>query len=913
MGFCKVGSTVRVVINVSHLLLKDGSSSSEAEATSSDAYSSDDDDNDDDDDDGPLFVDDNFDEDITGTNCPLPNPLPKTTKNEHAKIILTWLVYFILIWQYKNYVSDNGVEQLLKFFKEFLTCIGAALQSHLDVELVLMLAANLPTTLYSARKLLNINRDSFEQFVVCPKCSKLYQMDKILYNDGRKVCARTCTNVQFPNCRRARVCNTKLVKEVVLKDGTRKFYPLKTYCYTSICNSIETLLKRPGFEEECEAWRSRKTKEDLYGDVYDGSVWKSFGNWKSTRPFLNLPRSYGLMLNVDWFQPFERRKDLSVGVLYMVLMNLPRKIRFRRENVILVGIIPALDHEPKSLNYFLEPLVEELRGLWTGVQANTYNSPNEPVEIRAALLCCAADVPAARKLCGFLGHQANRGCSHCYKFFPGGFGESKDYSGFEDCESWPKRTAEQHRRDANIVKNCKSATASEKKASKLGTRYSILLELPYYSSITTCVVDPMYNLFLGTAKRVFSTWIEDGVVSKGDLKKIQERIESFCSSSDLGRLPGNISSNYGGYTAAQWKNFVLLYSMYVLKGVLPDIHLNYWQAFVLACRHLCQSCISNVDLTVAHRKLLDFLKAYERVNGKAAITPNMHLHMHIRECVQNYGSIYGFWLFSFERFNGIMGAFNTNGRGIEVQIMRKFTTSGILSNLLFSLPKQYEDLFLEQCRNILCADTTKVSDVLNPYALDLGMAATGPIPGRGAIWSNLSAFTIPSSYKLGSLDSDSKKLLGKVYRELYSQSIEVSTLFKKLSSVTVGGERYGSRLASRLGNYSRVMSSWCGQDGCIYPGNARPGLVRYYMEHSVEVDGEQLTHVFAVVDWLKPSQRDFGYQNPLSVWYAKQYELAGPAVFLPLQRVYSRFISVEELHDDVKYLVVSPVCRRIYL
>ena len=109
------------------------------------------------------------------------------------------------------------------------------------------------------------------------------------------------------------------------------------------------------------------------------------------------------------------------------------------------------------------------------------------------------------------------------------------------------------------------------------------------------------------------------------------------------------------------------------------------------------------------------------------------------------------------------------------------------------------------------------------------------------------------------------------------------------------------------------LSSWCGQDGCIYPGNARPGLVRHYMERSVEVDGEQPTHVFAVVDWLKPSQRDFDYQNPLSVWYAKQYELAGPAAFLPLQRVHSRFISVEELHDDVKYLVVSPVCRRIYL
>ena len=164
--------------------------------------------------------------------------------------------------------------------------------------------------------------------------------------------------------------------------------------------------------------------------------------------------------------------------------------------------------------------------------------------------------------------------------------------------------------------------------------------------------------------------------------------------------------------------------------------MNYWQAFVLACRHLCQPCISNVELTVANRKLLEFYRPDERVNGKATITPKMRLHMHIRECVQHYGSTYGIWLFSFERFNGVMGAFNTNGRGIEVRIMRKFTTSGILSNLQFRLPKQYADLFLEQCRNILCADTTKASDVLNPYAFDLGIAATGPIPGRGAIWSN---------------------------------------------------------------------------------------------------------------------------------------------------------------------------------
>lgn len=79
-------------------------------------------------------------------------------------------------------------------------------------------------------------------------------------------------------------------------------------------------------------------------------------------------------MNVDWFQPFKHRSDFSVGVIYMVLMNLPRGSRFKKENVILVGVIPALDHEPKSLNHFLEPAVNELHALWKGVKVNTYQS-----------------------------------------------------------------------------------------------------------------------------------------------------------------------------------------------------------------------------------------------------------------------------------------------------------------------------------------------------------------------------------------------------------------------------------------------------------------------------------------------------------------------------------------------------------
>ena len=213
-----------------------------------------------------------------------------------------------------------------------------------------------------------------------------------------------------------------------------------------------------------------------------------------------------------------------------------------------------------------------------------------------------------------------------------------------------------------------------------------------------CVIDPMHNLFLGTAKRVFSKWVENYIITKAGLETIQSKIDEMSSLSDIGRLPGNIKSNYGGYTAAQWKNFVLLFSMYCLKDVLPLEHLHYCRSFVLACRILCKPCITRIDLIAADYKLLYFLKEYERINGRAAISPNMHLHLHLKGCVENYGSIYGFWLFSFERYNGILGAYHTNSKTVEVQIMRKFMTSGILAHMQYSLPEQYADFFLLNCR-----------------------------------------------------------------------------------------------------------------------------------------------------------------------------------------------------------------------
>ena len=68
---------------------------------------------------------------------------------------------------------------------------------------------------------------------------------------------------------------------------------------------------------------------------------------KNGTPFLQVPGNLLFMLNTDWFQPFKHTK-YSIGVTYLVIQNLPRDIRFKPENIIIVSTIPG-PKEPKHV------------------------------------------------------------------------------------------------------------------------------------------------------------------------------------------------------------------------------------------------------------------------------------------------------------------------------------------------------------------------------------------------------------------------------------------------------------------------------------------------------------------------------------------------------------------------------------
>ena len=71
--------------------------------------------------------------------------------------------------------------------------------------------------------------------------------------------------------------------------------------------------------------------------------------------FIWIPQFRIVIFSQSWY---------TVGVICLVILNLPRSIRFRPENIMITGIIPG-PKEPKNMNFYLRPLVKELNTLWT--------------------------------------------------------------------------------------------------------------------------------------------------------------------------------------------------------------------------------------------------------------------------------------------------------------------------------------------------------------------------------------------------------------------------------------------------------------------------------------------------------------------------------------------------------------------
>ena len=115
-----------------------------------------------------------------------------------------------------------------------------------------------------------------------------------------------------------------------------------------------------------------------------------------------------------------------------------------------------------------------------------------------------------------------------------------NFGNFSTSTNIPQRSREKHRNIAYKFKKANSQIRNQI-LNEHGIRWTPLIRLPYMDIQRFIVIDPMHNLYLGTAKRMMKEWTsgDQPLISIHDLKKIQDIIDTTPPPSDIGCIPLN--------------------------------------------------------------------------------------------------------------------------------------------------------------------------------------------------------------------------------------------------------------------------------------------------------------------------------------------------------------------------------------
>ena len=277
------------------------------------------------------------------------------------KALATWLTISLLFLQVRYRLTEKLLLVLFKLFKIIMQILGRFNPFCAGVSDVL------PGNFYQALSRYGLNKEHFKRFVVCKKCHRVYYMRECIARCGTQVTTKPCSYLGLEK----HVCGTPLLKNVELLSGRKIFTPFLTYCYVDLKTSMEYLLSCSEFVESSMDWRCHASLDHgILKSVFDGKMWNDFLCYDST-PFLQDPYNYGLILNLDWFQPY-KHLSYSVGVLYLSVLNLPSHLRYKDTYTIIIGVLPG-PHEPKlTVNSYMEPLVNDLLAFWSGVSLHVH-------------------------------------------------------------------------------------------------------------------------------------------------------------------------------------------------------------------------------------------------------------------------------------------------------------------------------------------------------------------------------------------------------------------------------------------------------------------------------------------------------------------------------------------------------------
>ena len=444
-----------------------------------------------------------------------------------------------------------------------------------------------------------------------------------------------------------------------------------------------------------------------YRDFFDGKIYQRY--LRRVKGLFKDHRSILLHLSMDGVPIIREGKPKSVTPVLLQILNLPPWLRQKRRNMILSMIIPG---DPPEIACWLKPLWRELQILSKGVWAidgamkrdveegALHYETDYQFKLQAWMVIAVGDQVAMCKLCGMKGAGSKHGCRRCWMTgtrIPGSRNKLYYYPHHGATGKQPERTNfEEIARMAGMSKH-------DSVQKEVGVNaVSPLLDLPNQSVFFTRAIPYgiMHMIPIGITKLMFSIWrgvlpTEQQPANRDPASGVPWSpppfvIDEFWSDfgnelvnsastlpAALGDAPMNINTQRTGYTAHQLHNFILLYSVPLLSGRLPEEYLQHWITFVRAYEMLMSWTMNNEIVNEMEVLFAEWVEGYERMyvqhvndgydtvtgyyqvaatsaDRMAWMTSNVHALLHLADQVRDCGPAFNMAEWCIERYCGYL-------------------------------------------------------------------------------------------------------------------------------------------------------------------------------------------------------------------------------------------------------------------
>ncbi|EPB81382.1 hypothetical protein HMPREF1544_11912, partial [Mucor circinelloides 1006PhL] len=141
---------------------------------------------------------------------------------------------------------------------------------------------------------------------------------------------QTCSSIIYPyHSPQQKTFNLKSNDATTPSALTNKYIPIKRFYHNSLIHTLKTFMRRKLFADMLEETFARNASGF-------GKPW----NYTADIQHGSSPFNLLLLLNLDWFSPFEL-SSYSIGGVWLSILNLDHEERLLRKNTILSGVLPG--------------------------------------------------------------------------------------------------------------------------------------------------------------------------------------------------------------------------------------------------------------------------------------------------------------------------------------------------------------------------------------------------------------------------------------------------------------------------------------------------------------------------------------------------------------------------------------------